>query len=499
MGTIDRRQFLSRGAAITGGAAAAGALNTLGAHAAWGEGGRPITPAQRGYGRLQRLASANTGEKLLALPEGFRYVVFSVTGETMSDGTLVPVSHDGMGAFAAGNGVVRLIRNHEVRTDPGTAEGRVLAGPNYTRYDKLGVAGTVNIDFDLASGRLVDHYVSLNGTIVNCAGGDMRNSAGWITCEETTQGPAEGWEREHGYCFLVPLNAARPGRPVPSRPIPAMGRFSHEAVAVDERTGFVYETEDQSGNPCGFYRFRPSNAANLYAGGSLEMLRVRGVDQYDTREGQRMGRRLPVEWVPIADPDPDLEGGAPSVAQQGLDQGAAIFNRLEGCWYGNGSIYFNSTSGGDVKNGDTESDGYREGYGQVWRLIPGGAPGGLGPLDALELVYESPGRRALDSPDNLLFTPRGGIILCEDDASGLDGDRHPLAPQIENVNRLIGLQPDTGVPFEFAVNIRDNSEFAGACFSPDGSTLFVNTFGGGEPDGPGRTYAITGPWAAGPL
>jgi secreted PhoX family phosphatase len=206
-----------------------------------------------------------------------------------------------------------------------------------------------------------------------------------------------------------------------------------------------------------------------------------------------------VEWVPIDTPDPDLEGGAPSVAQQGLDQGAAFFNRLEGSWYGNGSIYFNSTSGGDAKSGDIETGGFPEGYGQVWRYIPSGVAGPLGLLGALELVYESPGPRVLDSPDNLLFTPRGGIILCEDDASGADEDRHPLAPQIENVNRLIGLQPDTGVPFEFAVNVTDDSEFAGACFSPDGSTLFVNTFGTGEPDAPGRTYAITGPWAAGPL
>ena len=35
-----------------------------------------------------------------------------------------------------------------------------------------------------------------------------------------------------------------------------------------------------------------------------------------------------------------------------------------------------------------------------------------------------------------------------------------------------------------------NSEFAGAVFSPDGSTLFVNI------QYPGMTLAITGPWRA---
>ena len=38
------------------------------------------------------------------------------------------------------------------------------------------------------------------------------------------------------------------------RPIVAAGRFSHEAAAVDQRTGTVYETEDPgSGVGAGFY------------------------------------------------------------------------------------------------------------------------------------------------------------------------------------------------------------------------------------------------------
>ena len=67
------------------------------------------------------------------------------------------------------------------------------------------------------------------------------------------------------------------------------------------------------------------------------------------------------------------------------------------------------------------------------------------------------------------------------------------------MNRLIGLTLD-GRPFEFAVNVTDDSEFAGACFSPDGKTLFVNTLGSTRSlTPPGRTYAISGPWARGPL
>jgi hypothetical protein len=50
----------------------------------------------------------------------------------------------------------------------------------------------------------------------------------------------------------------------------------------------------------------------------------------------------------------------------------------------------------------------------------------------------------------------------------------------------------------FAVNRLNDSEFAGACFSPSGHTLFVNIFGDGSPAS-GMTLAITGPWGAGPL
>lgn len=493
---FDRRSFLGRSLAVAGGALASGvALGALDAHAAWAAAGRPPRdPGGSGYGPLRRTPAGNTREELLALPAGFSYVVFGVTGSMMSDGNPTPIAHDGMAAFPGPNGhTVRLIRNHEVRTRPATPVGRVHVEGS-RRYDELGVAGTTTLDVDPRSGKVLQDFVSLNGTIVNCAGGKMLADAGWLTCEETTAGPPQGWTRKHGYVFGVPLQGPVPGHPADSMPIEAMGRFSHEAVAVDPATGIVYETEDDSGKPNGFFRYRPGDPRNLSAGGALEMLKIKGRPGYDTREGQRMGARLPVEWVRIADADPGLEGGAATVTQQGLAQGAATFNRLEGCWYGDGSIFFNSTSGGDAKNGDApNADGFVEGYGQVWRYIPGGDGG------TLVLVYESPGRKVLDSPDNLTFTPRGGIVLCEDDASSADEDRHPLAPELSNVNRLIGLAPG-GEPFEFAVNIVDDTEFAGACFSPDGATMFVNTLGSTDSTEPaGRTYAIHGPWRRGPL
>jgi hypothetical protein len=339
----------------------------------------------------------------------------------------------------------------------------------------------------------VQDYISLNGTIVNCAGGIGLGSEAWLTCEETTAGTPP-WGQRHGYVFEVPLNV-EPGELEEAEPIRPMGRFAHEALAVDQETGVVYLTEDAgSGVGSGFYRYLPDDPADLMAGGHLQMLGIAGHPQYDAREGQTTGAILTAAWFDIEDPDP-AEAGNSSLTRtfnQGYDKGGAKFNRLEGCWWDGGSIFFVSTSAGDVKNGDVNTDGFREGYGQIWQYTPDGSSSGR-----LRLLFESPGQAVLDSPDNLTITPRGGLMLCEDDAGGTDRDTHPLAPGIVNVNRLVGVSP-AGEAFEFAVNRLNSSEFAGACFSPSGRTMFANIFGNGS-RGSGMTVAITGPWSSGPL
>ena len=69
-----------------------------------------------------------------------------------------------------------------------------------------------------------------------------------------------------------------------------------------------------------------------------------------------------MQWVRIDEPDPELTavGDPRSTFNQGWAQGGAKFNRLEGCWEDDGTIFFVSTSGGDAKNGDVNSDGYAE-------------------------------------------------------------------------------------------------------------------------------------------
>jgi secreted PhoX family phosphatase len=479
MSTLDRRSFLTRGAAAAGTAAvsttlfqtlnnAAGAAPPAPSHA--GPKGRK---GDGGYGALARVADQN-GDEILALPDGFEYVTFSKIGDIMTDGTPVPVAHDGMAAFRGHRNTTLLIRNHEVRTGPGSVEGSAQA-PADRKYDPLGVGGNVSLLFDSRRGRLERHFVSFAGSIVNCAGGVAFRDVGWITSEETVAGPNQGWGQRHGYNFLVRTSATGPEK---SPPLNAMGRFAHEAVATDPKSGFVYQTEDD-GNDSGFYRFRPRDPRDLTRGGRLEMLAVKGEPARQMIIDQEVGRSLHLEWVRIDDADPDLEAGATAVALQGIAKGGALFNRLEGIWYDqrSGGFYFNSTSGGDAA------------CGQVWHYDPR--------WERLTLFFESPGGSVLDSPDNLLVTPRGGILLCEDDATGTDDDTHPLAPGIVDVNRLIGINR-RGEAFEFAVNVLNDSEFAGATFSHDGAVLFVNLFGDGSP-GSGMTCAITGPWRRGAL
>src|SRR5215217_738862 len=495
---LDRRTFLTRAAVAGGGLLSMGAVERLAARDALGR-GRPTSAEP--YGRLRRVADQR-GVEVLALPVGFSYVTFGHIGSMMSDGNPTPLAHDGMGAFSGGRfhgrgkqHLVRLVRNSEDRNPAGSVGG--VLGDRSAAYDPTAFGGTTTLVYDEHRRELVQDFVSLNGTTVNCAGGISYRRRFWLTAEETVGGPDSAdplarFDKRHGYLFQTPVNRG-PNELEVGVPIVAAGRFSHEAAAVDQATGIVYETEDPgSGVGAGFYRYTPSDPDDLTAGGVLDMLAITGQPNVDLREGRTRGERLPVEWVRIEEPDSELTrvGDSRSTFNQGWAKGGAQFNRLEGCWEDDSTIFFVSTSGGDVKNGDVNAaDRYAEGFGQVWAYRPGAGGG------TLTLVYESPSGREMDSPDNLTVTPRGGLIACEDDASSAYVDTHPLAPDIEDVNRLIGLT-QTGEAFELAVNVLNGSELAGACFSPSGRTLLFNIYGHSTFEGPaieGMTCAVTGP------
>ena len=475
---MDRRRFLKQTTVAVGGVVTSTTLAALGAHGAWARKRATQSTgtgkADMPYGPLKRTRDQN-GVEVLALPEGFQYVTFSKSGQGMSDGFVTPRNPDGMTCLPLSKDIVRLIRNHEIGKSPGKSD-LDLTGPESTRYDRQGRGGCVTLDFDVRRKQLVHDFISLNGTIVNCAGGLPYRDAGWLSCEEIVYGPEHGFDKPHGFTFFVPKDA---DRPVQARPITAMGRFKKEAAVADNSSGIVYQTEDDL-DESGFYRFLPKDPADLMAGGTLQMLAVSNSPHYDTRSSQVVGAELQTEWVTIENPNPETVTAVTSCFAQGYAKGGARFRRLEGIYRGDAnSIYFTSTNGGNVRRG------------QLWQFTPQGMSSG-----ALQLVYESPGSKVLDSPDNICLSPNGAILMCEDDAN-FDNDTDPLAIGIRNVNRLIALGQD-GIPSVFAVNVYNGSELAGVCFSPDGEILFVNVFGDKAP-GSAMTCAIWGPWSHGPL
>jgi secreted PhoX family phosphatase len=102
----------------------------------------------------------------------------------------------------------------------------------------------------------------------------------------------------------------------------------------------------------------------------------------------------------------------------------------------------------------------------------------------LTCEFQSPGTATLELPDNITARDdRGTIVICEDGPAD---------------NFIRGLTRDSAL-FDIAVNrlqannppnaTRFGEEFAGATFSPDGDTLFVNIQANR-----GVTFAIWGPW-----
>ena len=274
-------------------------------------------------------------------------------------------------------------------------------GDRTKAYDQTAWGGTATVVYDEHRRELVQDFVSLNGTTVNCAGGISYRRRYWLTGEETVGGPDAmdpnlRFAKRHGYLFQTPVDRG-PNELEVGVPIVDAGRFSHEAAAVDQRTGIVYETEDPgSGVGAGFYRYIPDDPDELTAGGTLDMLKIAGASQVDLREGQTRGARLPVEWVRIEEPDPELTSVADprGTFTQGWAKGGAKFNRLEGCWEDDGTIFFVSTSGGDVKERRRQRGRLR-----------GGLRPGLG-------VPPGPARKRWNAGARLRVTLRGGVRLA---------------------------------------------------------------------------------------
>ena len=449
---VTRRQFTLGASALAFSGLTASLLGKV--HAA------ALQQSIEAYGPL--LVDPNN---ILDLPAGFHYQVISQLGETMVDGFSVPDNADGMGCFALDDERVVLIRNHELKPeDLAEAAASIQQHKTDLTYDhtKAGIAlpgGTSNIIYNLKTQQLERQFLTLVGTIRNCSGGITPWNS-WLSCEESVQTPGGGLEKSHGYIFEVPASATGLVEPMPLK---AMGRFNHEAAAVDPRTGIVYLTEDRGDSL--FYRFIPSEAGKLHKGGKLQALIIKNQARYDTRnwtaDKMPVQQWLETQWIDLNNP----ESPEDDLRIQGYKEGAALFARGEGIHWGDNECYFCCTNGGNKQ------------LGQVMRYQPSVYEGQQSENQApgrLQLFLESTDESLYNFGDNLTVTPKGHLIVCEDQYTEVVD------------NHLRGVTPQ-GEVYAFA-RLRTQTELAGACFSPDGSVMFVNLYS------PTKTLAIRGPW-----
>ena len=409
---------------------------------------------------------------ILDLPEGFSYRVVATVGDEMADGLLRSGRADGMAAFSTDvPGQVAVVCNHEIGI---SAKGQGAFGKKNARLKKIDTSlvhdfdekhiyqgGTTTMIYDLNERKLVKQWQSLVGTDRNCAGGPTPWGT-WVTCEEPADLVKTTRSREqHGWAFEVPVTS----EPSLTKPVPLkeLGRFRHEAIAVDPVSGVVYETEDRGDGL--IYRFLPKEKGNLAAGGKLQALAILAKPSLDTRNWKELdgakfpvGKRFAVTWIDIDDsssPKDDMRFVY-------FDKGAARFARGEGMWFGENEIYFCCTNGGDAKAG------------QVFRYKPSPFEGtdkeSTRPGE-LELFLESDSTDLLEMCDNVTMAPWGDLVICEDGK----GEQF-----------VRGVARD-GTVYNIAKN-HSGSEFAGACFAPNAPHLFVNI----QVDG--LTLEITGPW-----
>ncbi len=324
--TVSRRHFLRTAAAVSLGFT--GLQTFMGCTA---------TQPQRDFGPL--LPDPNG---LFDLPKGFSYTAFSRVGDMMDDGFRVPHRHDGMAAFPGPDGLTLLVRNHEVNSSAAAEEGAfggAVLEPDFRIYDRgqgenPALGGTTTLVFNTRTQQLERSFLSLAGTVRNCAGGPTPWNT-WITCEETTERAGDRWLHDHGYNFEVPAtNQIGLAEPIP---LIAMGRFNHEAVAVHPATSIVYQTEDS--NDGLIYRFIPNTPERLVDGGRLQVLVVRDQPSLDTRNWDAVaipiGQQLAVSWMDID----NVESPEDDLRLRGFEAGAARFARGEGMWYGNDAVY----------------------------------------------------------------------------------------------------------------------------------------------------------------
>jgi uncharacterized protein len=394
MTDTDRRRFLGLGLAATGTSLAFGAGFWRSAFA---------DQVQVGDGPYGSIAGRTPDANGIILPEGFTSRVVATAGETVPGptGYVWHTDPDGGAVFPTGDGGWVYVSNQEERGNPiGGGAGSLVFG---------------------ADGNVIDGRRILSGTYTNCAGGPTPWGT-WLSCEEHLAGQV--WECD-------PL-----GR-TPAVARPALGRFFHEAVHVDDgvEPQRLYLTEDSS--PEGrFYRFTPDRRNDL-SSGTLEAAAASNEDGTGT-----------ITWIEV---EPLL------AAPQAKLLGAHTYDGAEGIWIDSGLVYF-TTKGDDT----------------VWVHDPA--------TSQMDILYRAADHEEppLTGVDNIVFNTAGELFVAEDGGN----------------MELVLITPDHVITPFLRIVGQDGSEIAGPAFDPSGTRLYLSSMRGasGRPSSDGITYEISGPF-----
>ena len=443
MTTMDRRGFLARGAALSGSALFANSLlSTFDSAARRTRRRGPATTAAAVHRRLRPVAAVAGGQR------SGRVRLLRVAGRIQLRGVRqdrYPAGQRPVGAqpqtttawpLTGPGQTVRLTRNQEDRDAPGPGPCKVRRTPGTTRCRRRCHRSGLRPAHPPAGSRLHrcqrhPRQLRRRHRLPPPGGSPARRRS-----------PARRTVRaKHGYVSSPRGRHRHRGGRAADRDGPLLARGRRP----DQHTGIVYLTEDAgSDRGSGFYRFLPKTRPGFAAGVGCRCS-VSAADRRSTCVRARpatAGCRSPGSTSTT--PTPTRSWKPSTRARPACSRRAGPpAGRSSTGWRASGRQTGGSSSrppAAATPRTATSTPTARR------RLRPdlGVRPGRRHDDGGLRLVFESPGGSVLDSPDNLTITPQGQSPLCEDDAGSVDGDTHPLAPGLDDVNRLIGLTGPAG-------------------------------------------------------